>query len=472
MGPRPADFDEQVIRQSPTFVKWARLGVGEKLRYACREFVKGHGDDEERLMRRIMIARRNNLRDHETLKRARHRHQQRENSQEQGSKSLESDQSAAAATSGLQHSRAGAQFDPASTPVNVACGTVGTGLEGHVNRTSNPRKRRSAVLVNDDQVQHEMDVQAVEATRSYRTWMALASGSVFVYNQKYIKGQEGHDWLLRKNIWRRMRYRRENKKMVERMKQQSSAYNAPPAFQSSRIPGTTTILDGNGTDSADLGNSSSMVKDSATSPPDNTAMMAKPRPTEVSMASHIVDQSLLATSRTHHINVPADNNLHSVSVKQDPDRSAPLLSSPPPGFSETTSATAAEAIDATAVMAAVAAASSATTHDLETAAAGMFYCQYPMLILACSFGFGRKWLMRTFNLTLSFCLSISIVEAACAVAESYAKNTQNGASGTANSAHTAVRNSLGAAASAANPAALDAAARLAAATASTDEAIV
>jgi len=38
------------------------------------------------------------------------------------------------------------------------------------------------------------------------------------YNQKYIKGREGHDWLLRKNIWRRMRYRRENKKMVQELK--------------------------------------------------------------------------------------------------------------------------------------------------------------------------------------------------------------------------------------------------------------
>jgi hypothetical protein len=38
------------------------------------------------------------------------------------------------------------------------------------------------------------------------------------YNQKYVKGRDGHDWLLRKNIWRRMRYRRENKKMVERLR--------------------------------------------------------------------------------------------------------------------------------------------------------------------------------------------------------------------------------------------------------------
>mmetsp|Transcript_30243 Transcript_30243/g.34317 ORF Transcript_30243/g.34317 Transcript_30243/m.34317 type:complete len:122 (-) Transcript_30243:64-429(-) len=71
MGPRPRDFDEELVRRSPTFGKWECLGAGKKLRYACREFLKGHGDDEERLMRRIMIARRNNVRDHETLKLAR-----------------------------------------------------------------------------------------------------------------------------------------------------------------------------------------------------------------------------------------------------------------------------------------------------------------------------------------------------------------------------------------------------------------
>lgn len=73
MGPRPLDFDETIIRQSPTFLKWASLTTGQKLRYACRDFVKGRGDDEERLMRRIMIARRNNIRDHEILKTARSR---------------------------------------------------------------------------------------------------------------------------------------------------------------------------------------------------------------------------------------------------------------------------------------------------------------------------------------------------------------------------------------------------------------
>lgn len=56
MGPRPPDFDEIVIKQSPTFAKWTELKEGQRLRYACREFLKGHGDDEERLMRRIMIG--------------------------------------------------------------------------------------------------------------------------------------------------------------------------------------------------------------------------------------------------------------------------------------------------------------------------------------------------------------------------------------------------------------------------------
>ena len=45
MGPRPPDFDEDLVRQAPTFQKWAALAPGETLRYACRDFVKkGHSD--------------------------------------------------------------------------------------------------------------------------------------------------------------------------------------------------------------------------------------------------------------------------------------------------------------------------------------------------------------------------------------------------------------------------------------------
>lgn len=165
MGPRPVDFDEDMIRNSPTFLKWLSLEMGQKMRYACREFVRGHGDDEERLMRRIMIARRNNIRDHEVLKKARRQ-------------------------------------------IKICNGEV----------PDVRRSRRPPASFSDHQVEQEMDVQAVEATRSYRSWRALADGAEFVYNQKYFKGKEGHDWLLRKNIWRRMRYRRENKKMVDRLR--------------------------------------------------------------------------------------------------------------------------------------------------------------------------------------------------------------------------------------------------------------
>lgn len=79
------------------------------------------------------------------------------------------------------------------------------------------RRPHASSAFSDQQVEREMDVAAVEATRSYRTWHALPEGGEFVYNQKYVKGKEGHDWLLRKNIWRRMRYRRENKKLLAKL---------------------------------------------------------------------------------------------------------------------------------------------------------------------------------------------------------------------------------------------------------------
>jgi hypothetical protein len=200
MGPRPADFDEEVIRQSPTFLRWTQLETSQKLRYACREFVKDHGDDEERLMRRIMIARRNNIRDHETLKRAR---RQTKTTTPGGSGSSTGTAEAAAAAAA---SKAAANIASAAAAAAAAA------------EESNRRSRRPPSSFSDSQVEKEMDAPAVAATRSYRSWLGLQDGAEFVYNQKYIKGRDGHDWLLRKNIWRRMRYRRENKKMVERLK--------------------------------------------------------------------------------------------------------------------------------------------------------------------------------------------------------------------------------------------------------------
>mmetsp|Transcript_44374 Transcript_44374/g.53635 ORF Transcript_44374/g.53635 Transcript_44374/m.53635 type:complete len:407 (+) Transcript_44374:224-1444(+) len=175
MGARPHDFDESIVRKAPTFLKWQSLPPGAKLRYACRDFTKGKDEDEERLMRRIMIARRNNLRDHEMLKRARKRDVSR-----------------------------------------VDCGGV-TELQS-IEMEAKRKKLDGRKLMSDEEVKREMDVVAVEGTRSYKAWMKLKDGAEFIYNQRYVKGRAGHDFLLKKNIWRRMRYRRQNKKMVEKMK--------------------------------------------------------------------------------------------------------------------------------------------------------------------------------------------------------------------------------------------------------------
>ena len=208
MGPRPADFDEALVRQSPTFVKWMGMEPGQKLRYACREFIRGQGDDEERLMRRIMIARRNNLKDHKILKRARQSYQGNQSSD--ASKKTKRD-----------------DMDSSSSPSKFA--SVEETLQ-HLNAGPNEattRRRRPPAVFSDAYVMKEMDVPAVVATRSYRAWLKLQDGQEFVYNQKYIKGKETHDWLLRKNIWRRMRYRRENKKMVEELRQSTDTGSVP-----------------------------------------------------------------------------------------------------------------------------------------------------------------------------------------------------------------------------------------------------
>lgn len=107
-------------------------------------------------------------------------------------------------------------------------------------RKMRPRPPK-VVAYSDAQVKEEMDTEAVLRTRSYRTWCRLKPGETFVYNQEYIKGEEGHDWLLRKNIWRRMRYRRENKKMVQNLVLQPSAIEAAvaAAVQTTVVPDDT-----------------------------------------------------------------------------------------------------------------------------------------------------------------------------------------------------------------------------------------
>ena len=237
LGPRPADFDEVKVRESPTFQNWMALQPGQVLRYACRDFVRGYQDDEEKLMRRIMIARRNNLKDHAMLKRAR------------GNNDA-SEEELGAEERLLCHRSAGGVY---------GSGSIGSDIkqlpplpppsrrpkrqrqqrrqpqanEGEDNEQSSPcghkkrtKRNRAATTTqqrinrSDDDIIHEMDMEAVEATRSYRKWSALPNDATFVYNQTYTKGKDGDDWLLKKNIWRRMRYRRQNRDKVDELKHQ------------------------------------------------------------------------------------------------------------------------------------------------------------------------------------------------------------------------------------------------------------
>jgi len=278
MGPRPADFDERVVKMSPTYKKWCLLKDGEKLRYACREFIKGNGNDEERLLRRVMIARRNNIRDHELLKKARLRakteglHQQLAGvpagvvstpqqqqqlpplssppplpadptqqagvgvaeAQDGSLKRKEPDQETPTTDSTTLLTTVAADGSTVTVPQQNPTATTlmadgSTKKDVPITQTPTPvtgslvRKRAKSSSMSDLEVKLDMDEPAVEATRSYKTWLALPDGAEFTYNQSYTKGKQGHDWLLKKNIWRRMRYRRENKKMVERMKKDQSS---------------------------------------------------------------------------------------------------------------------------------------------------------------------------------------------------------------------------------------------------------
>ena len=207
-------------------------------------------------MRRIMIARRNNLRDHEILKQAR------------------------------------AQVED-GTDCNQ---TLKREAKGQETENTNVAKRRRCVtshsLMTDDELRREMDTPAIEATRSYKAWMSLPNGHEFTYNQKYYKGREGHDWLLRKNIWRRMRYRRHNKSMVEKLKNDIVVDNGIPAVSNlsavhSRVP--------------DVYNTAAAVNEAAVT------------------ATQIVDHTLLAAGPvTESSRIPensSEDNLHAAVVE-------------------------------------------------------------------------------------------------------------------------------------------------------------
>ncbi len=230
MGKRPVDFDEEGIRKAPTFQKWLSLKDGEKLKYACRTFQKGNENDEERLMRRIMIARRNNVRDHEILKKARevvvHEVTATSNSAADSrataaSKKVKKQQESILPPKMDKTLKRGYFHDNDDDDYSGedlgGDASLSDGIPRKHRHTRKKSKKSSKSTLSGNGVE-QMDEAAVMATRSYRTWLELEDGSEFSYNQKYIKGKEGHDYLLKKNIWRRMRYRRENKKMVEKLK--------------------------------------------------------------------------------------------------------------------------------------------------------------------------------------------------------------------------------------------------------------
>lgn len=225
MGKRPADFDEEGIRKAPTFQKWLSLKDGEKLKYACRTFQKGNENDEERLMRRIMIARRNNVRDHEILKKAREVVVHEVDPAADSAKKIKNQQESLPpkAANALKREYDDDDYADDNDDDGGAAEDLGEDdslSDGVPKKQKHVRKKskKSSKSIFSGNGAEQMDEAAVMATRSYRTWLELEDGSEFSYNQKYIKGKEGHDYLLKKNIWRRMRYRRENKKMVEKLK--------------------------------------------------------------------------------------------------------------------------------------------------------------------------------------------------------------------------------------------------------------
>lgn len=190
MGRRPADFDEVLLRASPTMRKWSYLEKGQGLRYACRGFTKGKEGDEERLMRRILIARRNNIKDHNALKTARSmkRKADREMRQEKGGKS--SLQKDAQSNDKKQNVKSHTEDDdPDKDKVQDEEKAENDAEMPATGPFSGLQKKRSTY--SDEAVEEEMDIAAVEATPSYKAWLELPDGEWFVYNCYYKKGKEG-----------------------------------------------------------------------------------------------------------------------------------------------------------------------------------------------------------------------------------------------------------------------------------------
>lgn len=309
MGPRPPDFDEDDIRKSPTFRKWMELPIGRSLRYACRDFIKGQPDDEERLMRRIMIARRNNLKEHTVLKRARLLVSYQKRQLKGGEKQKAAD------TEDMLLDDSETRTDEPNDGNCLDSNQSSHAYQSDADHSSSERNRRHSTVFSDAEIAREMDVSAVLSTRSYRAWLALPDGAEFQYNQKYMKGRDGHDWLLRKNIWRRMRYRRKNKKMVDEL--------VPRKKRSVSVVKNTEA---------------SREKEAEVENKDEMSVTVMNMNDGVSKASEIVDQALLSTTTAvtpdlntaskqppHPESTPLQNNTAeepSASIPDDPGTAA------------------------------------------------------------------------------------------------------------------------------------------------------
>lgn len=162
-------------------------------------------------MRRIMIARRNNVKDHAVLKKVR--------ATEAMSRGATPGQKREKSSVKVKEGEVVMGGDESQMQMSaIAIAPVRERSPSPSNPSGTKRRRKAGVLQpSDEDILMEMDVPAVEATRSYRKWLSLAAGKNFRYNQTYTKGKDDHDWLLKKNIWRRMRYRRENRVKLEQM---------------------------------------------------------------------------------------------------------------------------------------------------------------------------------------------------------------------------------------------------------------
>lgn len=173
-------------------------------------------------MRRIMIARRNNVKDHEVLKKARRRqHEKRKvtvnNSRKKSSASMSLNSSPRVEDCNPTHIPS-LDSNDCGVVVLADLSSFDESIEFFETKIEGNEPIATEIKIEDITIPADIDYEAVIATRSYRKWNSLPEGFEFTYNHRFIKGRAGHDDLLIKNIWRRMKYRRDNKDLVIQFK--------------------------------------------------------------------------------------------------------------------------------------------------------------------------------------------------------------------------------------------------------------